>query len=92
MAVKCRFADGKLYRTLLGDVLNISSKGLLVKGTADGLSSGHKVTACIDWPAHLDNRVQLQLVVLGRVVRLIDDCTAIQIETYEFRTRAARQP
>jgi PilZ domain len=90
MPVKCRFADGKLAQTFLGEVVNISSRGVLLKGTADGLSAGRKVTACIDWPAHLDNRVQLQLVVIGRVVRRTEDCTALQIETYEFRTRAGK--
>src|ERR1035438_5438846 len=90
LAVECRFAYCNLDRTFLGEVVNISSKGLLIRGTATALSTGQRVTACIDWPASLDNRVGLQLVAAGRVVRTTHDCTAIGIKTYEFRTRAAR--
>ena len=90
LAVECRFADGNPDQSLPGEVVNISSKGLLIRGTATALSTGQTVTACIDWPASLDNRVGLQLVVVGRVVRTTDDCAAIGIKRYEFRTRAAR--
>jgi hypothetical protein len=90
LAVECRFANCDLARTLLSEVVNISSKGLLIRGTATALSTGQTVAACIDWPASLDNRVGLQLIVAGRVVRTTHDCTAIGIKTYEFRTRAAR--
>ena len=90
LAVKCRFTDPSFDRTLFGEVVNISSKGLLIRGTSTSLSIGQTIRACIDWPASLDNRVGLQLVVVGRVVRTTDDCAAIGIKRYEFRTRAAR--
>jgi hypothetical protein len=90
LAVECRFGDGNLDQTLLGEVVNISSKGLLIRATATALWTAQTVTAWIDWPASLDNRVGLQLVVVGRVVRTTHDCTAIGIKTSEFRTRASR--
>jgi hypothetical protein len=89
LAVECRFADCDPERTLLGEVANISSKVLLIRGTATVLSTGQTVTVCIDWPASLDNRIGLQLIAVGRVVRTTHDCTAIGIKKYEFRTRAA---
>jgi hypothetical protein len=80
--------ESDFNQTILGEVVNISSKGLLFKAT-EALVLGEKVTAFIDWPAYLDERVQLQLVVEGQVVRSTDDCTAIRIARYEFRTRGA---
>jgi hypothetical protein len=91
LAIERRFGNGNLDQTLLGEVVNNSSKGFLIRGIAAALRTGQTVTASIDWPASLDNRVFLQLVVVGRVVRTMHDCTAIDIKTYEFRTRAARR-
>lgn len=89
LAVKCRFADQRPDRTLLGEVVNISSKGLLFRANEEVPLSGRKITAFIEWPAHLNNRVNLQLVIEGHVVRQTRDGTAIGIERYEFRTRGA---
>ena len=46
-------------------------------------------TLSIDWPALLDDDVQLQLVVSGVLVRTTGAVTALRIERHEFRTRRA---
>jgi hypothetical protein len=86
LALQCRCTDRSFDQTIPGEVVNISSKGLLFKAT-EALVPGEMVTAFIDWPADLDRRVQLQLVVEGQAVRRTDDCNAIRIERYEFKTR-----
>jgi hypothetical protein len=85
LAIQCRCIERDLDQTIVGEVVNISSKGLLVKVT-EALLPGQMVTAFIDWPAYLDKRILLQLVVEGRIMRRTGDCTAISIEKYEFRT------
>jgi hypothetical protein len=66
----------------------MSSAGLSF--TADRpLSIGQKLDVSIDWPARLDEDVQLQVVVSGVVVRTTGAVIALRIERYEFRTRRA---
>jgi hypothetical protein len=43
----------------------------------------------LDWPARLENQVQLKLVAEGRIVRNANGQTAMTIDKYEFRTRRA---
>ena len=88
LAVKFRCVGSDFNRIIPGEVVNISSKGLLFRADEEVPHSDRKITAFIEWPAHLNNRVSLQLVVEGHVVRKAGDCTAIFIEKYEFRTRA----
>lgn len=89
LAVRCR---RKGYPAALSpttsETVNISSKALLFR-TAEALLPGQIVEASLDWPARLDNRTPLQLVVEGRVVRTVGDYIAMRIERYEFRTRSA---
>jgi hypothetical protein len=47
---------------------------------------GRKVRLVIDWPAKLEDRLPLQLHILGRVVRAEGCKVAAAIEYYEFRT------
>ena len=70
------------------EAVNISSNGLLLR-TAETIMPGQIVKSYIDWPARLDNRVNLYLVVEGPFVRRAGDCIAIHIEKYEFRIRGA---
>jgi hypothetical protein len=71
----------------LGQTINISSTGVLFS-TDELLSPGRKIRVAISWPAQLDSSVSLQLVARGRIVRCDGSNAAVQIERYEFRTRA----
>jgi hypothetical protein len=56
------------------------------------LFPGVPVEVFVNWPARLDERVALSLVVVGDVVRVVDGGAtqvAVRIERYEFRTRSA---
>ena len=71
-----------------GRTIDVSSSGLSF--TADRpLSIGQKLDLSIDWPARLDDDVQLQVVVSGVVVRTDGAVIALRIERHEFRTRRA---
>jgi hypothetical protein len=88
LAVKCRRIEPRflLDRIIIGESLNISSKGLLFAAT-EAFLPGQVVEAFIDWPMLLDDHIRLTLVVEGVVVRTGEDRAAIRIEKYEFRTR-----
>lgn len=78
-----------MARILIGESLNISSKGMVFK-TTETFEPGQVVEAFIDWPVLLDDCVRLTLFVEGVVVRSTGTQTAMRIEKYEFRTRGAR--
>jgi hypothetical protein len=66
----------------------MSSSGLLFI-TDRMLSPGLKVEVTLKWPVKLDERVGLQLVVFGQVVRVGSEGAmqaAVRIKRYEFRT------
>lgn len=84
------------YRTLgkrtyreagIGVTINISSGGVLFASehTPD---LGQRLELCISWPMRLDNRLGLNLIVRGQVVRREVGLTAVRIIRYEFRTHA----
>lgn len=69
-----------------GKTLNISSSGVLF--TSDyHLPVGMRVEVSIDWPAHLNERCPLNLVIQGCVVRYPEGQLALNIQKYEFRTQ-----
>ena len=71
-----------------GCTIDMSSSGLSF--TADRpLLIGQKLDLSIDWPARLDDDVQLQVVVSGVFVRTTGAVIALRIERHEFRTRRA---
>jgi hypothetical protein len=71
-----------------GRTIDMSSSG--VAFTADRpLLVGQRLDVSIDWPARLDEDVQLQVVVSGVVVRTSGAVIALRIERHEFRTRRA---
>src|SRR5713226_7375340 len=77
-----------IAQTGYGRTLNISSRGILFKAEAE-LPVGQRVELAVDWPAKLNEHCGLKLVALGKIVRSSADAAAIQIEEYDFRTRAA---
>jgi len=73
-----------------GQTIDISSKGVYF--TSDmTLSVGERLELSINWPAQLDQKLPLQLVTLGRVVRSDNGRYAMAIERYEFRTMRGNQ-
>jgi hypothetical protein len=79
-----------LDRIIVGESLNISSKGLLFIAS-EAFTAGEVVEAFIDWPMLLDSRIRLTLVVEGVITRTAKDYTAMQIDRYEFKTRSVRE-
>jgi c-di-GMP-binding flagellar brake protein YcgR len=74
-----------------GRTLNISSGGILFS-TEERLVVGRMVEISVNWPARLDGICPLKFVAVGRVVRADEDCAAVRIERYEFRTRRTVDP
>ena len=73
-----------------GHTVNMSSTGVLFT-TQRLLAPGERVELSVKWPAQLDNKCPLKLVVVGRVVRAVQATAAIIIERYEFRTLGSLQ-
>jgi c-di-GMP-binding flagellar brake protein YcgR len=74
-----------------GKTLNMSSTGVLFT-TERMLHAGERVELSVAWPAHLDNKCPLKLVMVGRVVRSNENVAAITVERYEFRTQGTLRP
>ena len=71
-----------------GEVVNISSGGVLFSAEADRVPAGI-VEMHISWPVLLDQSVSLNLVAVGPVVRTNLGKVAVRINKYEFRTAKA---
>jgi hypothetical protein len=87
--VSYKLAKGKAVMVGSGKTVNIGSHGVLFT-TEHPLPVGHTVEVSINWPALLDGTCRLKFVASGEVVRSQEDCAAVRIKTYEFRTRASR--
>lgn len=88
--VKYKLLHGKIVIVGSGKTMNIGSGGVLFT-TEQRLPLGRIVELAVNWPARLDGTCPLKFVATGRVVRSDDDCAAVRIERYEFRTRSTRQ-
>jgi hypothetical protein len=80
-----------LHTVATGRAVDVSSKGVLFEAENE-LRMGDPLELLIDWPVCLNDRVPLQLVMAGRVVRVDGNRCAAAVERYEFRTRAANSP
>jgi hypothetical protein len=69
-----------------GWVLNMSSGGVLVASRHD-MKAGSQIELNIEWPYLLDERIPLQLVAVGRIVRSGTSNFAAALAQYEFRTK-----
>jgi len=78
----------RIMQTGQGRTRNISSSGIMFT-TEARLPLGQRIELAVDWPAQLNEHCGLKLVALGKIVRSSDDVAAINIEKYDFRTRAA---
>lgn len=76
----------------VGETVHISSKELIFSST-ELFVVGHRLEVSIDWPARIENRIPLKLVISGRVVRSVKGQAAMTIDEHEFRIRRVeRQP
>lgn len=71
-----------------GHTINMSSSGVLFS-SSHVLLLGDHAELSIGWPAQLDQKVPLRLVLRGPVLRIEGGRTAIQIQQYVFRTQAS---
>jgi hypothetical protein len=69
-----------------GETLHISSKELLFTAN-ESFTIGQSLRVSMDWPARLDNRISLRLVVSGQILRSGGGQAALKIEKYQFRIR-----
>ena len=77
---------GRAPRVGMGQTSGMSASEVVF--TADQpIDVGAKLEISIAWPALLNDRVALQLVVVGDVVGRRDSLTTLRIRKYHFRTR-----
>jgi hypothetical protein len=80
---------GFVAQTGEGKTLNISSAGALFT-TQTELPEKQLIELAVNWPARLNGRLPLNLVIRGRVVRSHETQAAIEIQQYDFKTRRFR--
>src|SRR5438552_3663890 len=68
-----------------GQAENISSKGLAFHADRP-LQRGLQLSVSMAWPAKLDDKCTLRLVLEGTVLRTMGDLVVLTIERSEFRT------
>jgi hypothetical protein len=69
-----------------GETLHISSNELLF-AAEQSFPTGQCLQVSLDWPALLENRIPMRLVVSGQILRSSDGQTTMTIEKYQFRIR-----
>ena len=69
-----------------GETLHVSSKELLFTAN-ESLAVGQLLQVSLDWPARLENKIPLRLVISGQILRSDDGQVAMTIDKYEFRIR-----
>ena len=90
---------GVRYRALgrpgvsgLGETANLSSQGTYIAtGAKQELIVGSRLEAVLEWPILLGGNTTLELVMLGRVMRVGTDGFAVAIWRHRFMT-AKRRP
>src|ERR1043166_8901786 len=75
----------RISETGEGRTVDLSSAGVRFMAHAP-IGLGRRVRLLVDWPALFDERVQLQLVVEGVVVRSKGKATALQIQQHALKT------
>ena len=75
-----------------GETENLSSQGTFIAAQEQrDLIVGSRLEAVIEWPILLEGTTALELVALGRVIRVSGDGFAVAIWRHRFRT-AKRRP
>lgn len=68
-----------------GKSVNMSSRGILFE-TDSSLAPGEVLSMAIRWPAQLEHRCAMKIVVVGKVIRCPGSQVAIEILQHAFRT------
>lgn len=84
--VRYKVLSRNSVETGTGKTLNMSSTGVLFSTERD-VHVGDRLEVSVNWPAQLDHKCPLKLVVAGRVVRGANGSAAIIIDRYEFKTQ-----
>ena len=67
--------------------VDVSSQGCLVSAVLSLIPVvGSRIEVSMEWPAQLDGKTSIQLVVRGKVVRAEPGSFALFFESHEFRT------
>lgn len=89
--MRFRLLDGgRAGETCRGTTLNMASRGLLV-ATDRRLPEGASVELAVEWPARLNSRAGLKLVIHGSVIRSGEGTLAVLIRKHEFRLAGANK-
>jgi hypothetical protein len=86
MALSVRYNAGPCCAW--GRILNIGSGGALFT-IERPVSEGQRVELFIAWPVLLHEKVHLNLVAEGEVVRIEEGRAAVKFEQHSFRTSSA---
>ena len=68
-----------------GEVVNISSNGVAFR-TETPLIPGLSIEASVEWPVALNGDCALRVVMEGRVLRVENGVSAMNVGRHEFRT------
>lgn len=68
-----------------GETVDASSNGFAFLSNVP-LSPGCRLQLDVEWPAELDGRIPMKLVVIGKVVRVDGNIVCVTIQKREFRT------
>lgn len=79
---------GGIFQTGVGRTVNISSSGVLFEADAV-LTPGMHIELLVEWPARINNEVELNLWLKGKIVRTVGGLAAMTIVWHEYRTRAS---
>ena len=71
-----------------GKTVDMSSGGVLFV-VPEALDPGKQIKLSISWPAHLDGKYALKLLVWGQITRCQGTSVAVKIDSHEFRTRSS---
>ncbi len=80
---------GRISAVGVGKTFQISSREVRFT-TQDPLRRGERVRLAVDWPAMLGNACPMKLEIRGSVTRTLPGAAAVNIASYEFRTRGAK--
>jgi len=80
---------GKVVGAGEGGTLNLSSAGALVR-TEAVLPRGFPIDLTIAWPAELEGKVGLSLMISGTIMRVQGQTAAVAFSQYQFKTRTLR--
>lgn len=82
------FNPASCYCSSPAKTVNISSNGLLFEDHGT-LHPGQHVLVSVEWPARLDHRIPLNLILEGRVVWAANGYAAMRVHRHEFKTRGS---